>query len=254
MRASRSGLETEDDAVFFSFLIFLEDSECFNDEYMGLAHCIHGPAFDVDKDTKRAKNIGCEFIEVKLTHQKEALSDSSIIATLLHEFAHATTDFILKKGVIDELGKKKSRKFREEHHGIEFYQNYKRILQTAEAMGIFEIPHIPDKFSARNLSRFDNIDISNQSSDIGHVLLASWPALQQKENQSKPCRIAVKFGNKSKLVILEEDLDLQDIVKMLKNKMNLKGKFDLYRGEEIVTTRNIFVGEIEIEMKKAKTK
>ena len=46
------------------------------------------------------------------------------------------------------------------HHPPRFYENFALLLTMAEKLGIFVLPAAPNKFSARNLRRFDSVDPS----------------------------------------------------------------------------------------------
>jgi|JI10StandDraft_1071094.scaffolds.fasta_scaffold460279_1 hypothetical protein len=214
---------------------------------------------------------GCSCIEVRFRNHetKELLSDSSIVATLLHECAHAITDLVLRRGVVEELGKKKSRKFRQQHHGPHFYDSYKRILQFAEKHNIFALQDVPDKFSARNLARFDDMDIANQTvqeqnrtkrncvflkkqqGEIGRVLLDDRCAAKT----CSECRIVLKWENVSKTLVVGklDEISKREFTKMVKNKLNVKGNVELYEGEERLKDLScLSKGAVEIKVKKVK--
>ncbi len=44
------------------------------------------------------------------------------------------------------------------HHSESFYANFACILQAAEKLGVYELPAVRNKFSAKNLRRFDSVD------------------------------------------------------------------------------------------------
>lgn len=109
---------------------------------MGFCNTNSGQWVELTQERKVAKITKVNWISVRLVTEEEPtrnLPTSSIIATLLHELAHAITPTYLVRGVLQEYGKatKSSRKWRYENHGSEFYSNFGRILSIAEKLGIF---------------------------------------------------------------------------------------------------------------------
>jgi hypothetical protein len=46
------------------------------------------------------------------------------------------------------------------HHSPTFYSNFTFLLKMAEQLGVYVLPANPNKYSARNLKRFDNVDLT----------------------------------------------------------------------------------------------
>jgi hypothetical protein len=202
---------------------------------MGLCQCDYGPLeLQRDNTVKLAEVKSVLWIEVRLRHEPDAegrraeVSVASMVATLLHELAHAATPLTLRKGVVRELGKKSSRKFRPEFHGAASYESYRRVLQAAEEKRVFVLPAVPDKFGASSLERFDAIDC-NGGIPLGGALVLP-EELPAEENAATPAavsstvRVVVSYGSACKsLALKREDLTLGRLLKAAKAKLNAKG-------------------------------
>jgi len=81
----------------------------------------------------------------------------ALLPTLLHEFAHCLTPGELHYGH-NEDGKR-SRKWHYIAHCEAFYANFAKILVLADRLDIFKLPNTPNKYSMRNLKRYDSIDV-----------------------------------------------------------------------------------------------
>ena len=148
------------------------------------------------------------------------------MVSFLHEVAHTQVDSIMKKGVIrGESSKgKRSKKYRCEDHGVEFYNAYRTILECAERLKILEFPGGAGKFSVPSLQRFDQLDM--QSVVLSNVKINSRP--QAAAADQTDVRIAVSYMGKTKpLVINKANVNTDDLKKMIKSKMMAKGKFCL---------------------------
>jgi len=83
-----------------------------------------------------------------------------LIPTLLHEFAHVTTE--LGRTLTDQELSCRNRKLkRMEHfsHDDLFYDHFRRILKAAEQLGIYSLPNSPNKYNYPVLRRFDQVDL-----------------------------------------------------------------------------------------------
>ncbi len=214
--------------------------DCDHPGVMGLCQCDYGPLLlQRDNAVKLAEVKKGLWIEVRLRHepdgegQRAAVSVASLVATLLHELAHAATPMTFRKGVVRELGKKSSRKFRPECHGAAFYESYRRVLQVAEEKRIFVLPPVPDKFGAASLARFDAIDCNGGiPPGTALVLPDELPAekgeLTELGNASETVRVVVMYGSSAKsLALKREGLTTAGLLRAAKAKLNAKGKMQL---------------------------
>jgi hypothetical protein len=83
-----------------------------------------------------------------------------LIPTLLHEFAHATTE--LGRTLSAEESTLRNRKLKRLEHSSHddlFYGHFRRILKAAELLGIYSLPNTPNKYNCPSLRRFDQVDL-----------------------------------------------------------------------------------------------
>lgn len=214
--------------------------DCDHPGVMGLCQCEYGSlVLQSDGTVKLAEVKKVLWIEVRLRHEPDAageraaVSVASLTATLLHELAHALTPMTLRKGVVRELGKKSSRKFRPEMHGIAFYDSYRRVLQAAQDKRIFILPPMPDKFGATSLARFDAIDC-NGGVPLGGALVLPDELPAPESNVAEPAaagavvRVVVMYGSGAKsLALPRKGLTVAGLVRTAKDKLNAKGAMEL---------------------------
>ncbi|ETO28464.1 hypothetical protein RFI_08669 [Reticulomyxa filosa] len=168
------------------------------------------------------------------------LDMAEIVAVFLHELAHAITPSVKIK--------EKNGPWVETEHPQCFYENYALILRKSEELDIFCLPKTPDKFSVRNLKRFDNID-TNYMPFPKHCC-PRYRHLNESINEQKNIKInidvCVTYKNQSKLgkVSLngDEEKELDSSHALTKLHQVIKSKFpnitNLKEKKIIETTRN----------------
>ena len=124
-------------------------------------------------------SIGSLSIQLK-SDQGSVLPIEVLLSTFLHELAHTITvperirlASIPKEYVNDFLDIKPEEWVFWSHSPV-FYKNFAILLQKAEQLGIFLIPSVPNKYSVRNLRRFDSVSVSASFSGLnllGHSLM-----------------------------------------------------------------------------------
>ena len=105
------------------------------------------------------------------------------------------------------------------HHSPDFYSNFALILQMAEKLGIYTMTSCANKYSARNLKRFDSIDLisSIQGLNSGHS-----PMFGTKKDTSK-LRIILTNSQKTKQKpVVIEKRSIEEVLKEAKKRLNLR--------------------------------
>ena len=97
------------------------------------------------------------------------------------------------------------------------------------------MPPSPNKFSVRNLERFDAIDALG-GTPMGTVLCGGGDDDEKSEKSEEKIdgklRVWVRFGSTTKSVLVDrEGLDKELLIKTLKKKTNAKGRLQLHRIE-----------------------
>lgn len=127
-------------------IVEVDDSKA---TYMGMCNCDYDAFVKVDDDrVKKAPVKRVCWVQVRLRFNEAFLEMKVVVPTLLHELAHCITPHIVVDGV-------------NEDHGVEFYSNFKRILEVAEDELIYCLPPQRDKYSVRSLQRFDALHSSS---------------------------------------------------------------------------------------------
>lgn len=215
-------------------------AECTTPNYMGFCNAEAGPWVELDATRKTAALLRVNWISVRVRDEDDPLRPlalTSVVATLLHELAHTLTPHALVRGVVPEHGHKRSRKWRFEDHGPQFYANFSRILVAAEAERVFVLRGSANKFSVRSLRRFDAIDCGSAVFDD----MADTPALtgsaacapraqlrvlvqhaSKGRTQEKPVTVALQGG--------EHD-DAGALLEAARRALNAKGKCKLVRAD-----------------------
>lgn len=171
-----------------------------------------------------------------------------LIPTLLHEFAHATTE--LGRTLTEQDLSCRNRKLKQmEHfsHDDLFYAHFRRILKAAEQLGIYALPNTPNKYNLTALRRFDQVDLevcplplcgSSKNYD-GKIAMNDEGALEIVETAAPISSLNLTIINAKgvrKFVHLK-DLDLDSLLKAVAKKFNAKGilKIKTPQGEFIDT-------------------
>jgi len=158
----------------------------------------------------------------------------ALIPTLLHEFAHCLTKgekFLIKDS---KKALRNTKKFNHLSHNEDFYNNFARLLKTADLLGIYSLPPSPlHKFSHQNLRRFDGIDLAVAPlSACGSSKLYSSIAIEQRyladipEAVIKKRKLHVTLCNAQgvrKLITLEER-SLSQLNMLVAQKFRCKAK------------------------------
>ena len=146
-------------------IVEMEWSEAM-DNFLGMCHFTtrFETAADIKKRPMTTQHV--EKISMRvLSRPEEGKEDHHfnllrLIPTLLHEFAHVTTELV--RVLPDQAATARNRKLKKlEHfsHDDEFYGHFRRILKAAEALGIYSLPNTPNKYNCPSLRRFDQVDL-----------------------------------------------------------------------------------------------
>ena len=116
----------------------------------------------------------CPPCDKKLLTPGRILPIEILLCTFIHELTHTVThgerkrrdevsSAVLKLQPEAGRGHKKKKASGKEmvmvHHSQTFYKNFATLLSAAEKLGIYALPSVRNKFTARNLMRFDSIDL-----------------------------------------------------------------------------------------------
>jgi len=158
----------------------------------------------------------------------------ALLPTFLHELAHVSTRTSLKnldgeyptENVISNAPVTKWEKQISCAHTDEFYEHFANILRTAEALGIYSLPPIADKYSRRSLKRFDAIDAVALSIEIGssQLLETKYSHLLGPLNKSLELRLIVRSSSGTTKLIVIKERTLQDLFKAANQKLRIKAK------------------------------
>jgi hypothetical protein len=168
-----------------------------------------------------------------------------LIPTLLHEFAHVTTE--LSRVLPDQAASSRNRKLKKlEHfsHDDEFYGHFRRILKAAEGLGIYSLPNTPNRYNCPALRRFDQVDLEvcplslcgSSKLYSGHINVDSADKLEiipTPANLSLNLTLTNAKGVRKFLQLKEADLDT--LKTLAAKKYGQKGQLKLFtnKGEEI---------------------
>ena len=123
------------------------------------------------------------------------------------------------------------------HHSQTFYKNFATLLSAAEKLGIYALPSVRNKFTARNLMRFDSIDLGMhlKGFHVGYSkrysrrsdLLA--PQTDLHTVKSTPMRVSLtavhKGVRKCKPVLVKPaDMTVPGLLKLARAKLQLSKK------------------------------
>lgn len=117
-----------------------------------------------------ATEFDVQSVHLQLRNETGALLPVELLlATFIHELAHTVTQPEMRRA--REVGSSvlklqpgsegsSAEQFIHVHHTEDFYTNFAELLRTAEQLGIFALPSLPNKFAQKSLMRFDSIDRS----------------------------------------------------------------------------------------------
>ena len=177
-------------------------------------------------------SIGSLSIQLK-SDQGSVLPIEVLLSTFLHELAHTITVperirlASIPKEYVNDFLEIKPEEWVFWSHSPVFYKNFGILLQKAEQLGIFVIPSVPNKYSVRNLRRFDSVSVSASISGLN--LLGNSPMFgkgsQQHQESQLPLRLILTDaqGTKQKPVTLQVR-SKELVMKEAKTRLNLRKK------------------------------
>ena len=179
-----------------------------------------------------AKNYSILSLFVQLRSKNGSILPMELLLpTLLHELAHTVTmPEKWRVGSIpqefrqyEEIDIKKPDEWVILHHSPTFYTNFVILLQMAEKLGIYVLPSIPNKYSARNLKRFDQIQIDSSENGFqnGHSPIFS------VRKKGRPLRLILTDGQRTKKKPITLDIErksVDEILKEAKSRLNMRKK------------------------------
>ena len=177
---------------------------------------------------EQAKSFSIGSLSILLkSDQGLVLPIEVLLPTLLHELAHTITVperrkmASIPKEYANEFPSIKPEEWVFWSHSPVFYKNFAVLLQKAEQLGIYVSPSVPNKYSVRNLRRFDSLNMSASLSglNIGHSPMFS------KHQESQPLRLILTSaqGSKQKPVTLQVRTK-ELVMKEAKTRLNLRKK------------------------------
>lgn len=139
--------------------------------FLGMCH--YSTRFETAADVKRKNfEMSVDRISMRVLCKDAAKDDGKgqqeshyhllrLIPTLLHEFAHATTEIgrCLDMASEDSCRNRKLKRMEHYSHDDLFYDHFRRILKAADALGIYSLPNSSNKYNYPALRRFDQVDL-----------------------------------------------------------------------------------------------
>ena len=182
---------------------------------LGYCHSKHTEWENETPSIQKSRKIETSLIEITLQKKDtlEPLPLLVIIPTFIHELAHSITP--AKR---EETTNGKYRAI--DYHGEEFYKNFAYLLRIAEANDIFTLPSSKNKFSMKNLLRYDSLDIVN--APLGFV--GSSKLYGENKSICRDLRITLvdNGNNKQKPIFIKSTASVLDILKQAKQKFRVK--------------------------------
>ena len=184
-----------------------------------------------NKEIVKSYSVLSLFVQLRSSKNGSILAVELLLATLLHELAHTvTTPEKWRIGSIPQeyrqyegISDKKPEDWVILHHSPTFYTNFAILLQMAEKLGIYVLPSIPNKYSARNLKRFDQIQIDSSENGFqnGHSPIFS------VHKKGQPLRLILTDGQRTKKKPISLDVErksVDQILKEAKSRLNMRKK------------------------------
>ena len=194
----------------------------------------------------------CMPCDKKMQKPGQILPVEILLCTFIHELAHTVTHGERKRrdqvsrdtlklqpeDAVRRGHKKASAKeMLTVHHSQTFYKNFATLLRAAESLRIYALPSVRNKFSPRNLMRFDSIDLGMHMKGfhLGHSPRFSHRpdlrALRANVNNAKPSPIRVslvafcKGVRKQKpVLVMPADMTVSRLLKLARSKLQLSKK------------------------------
>ena len=177
-------------------------------------------------NVEKAKKFFIRNLFVQLLSENGSILPREILLpTFLHELSHTVTT--PQKWQVNSI----PNEIREEgftkssadqwvilHHSPDFYSNFALILQMAEKLGIYTLMSCANKYSARNLKRFDSIDLisSIKGLNLGHS-----PMFGTKDTSKLRIILTNSQKTKQKPVLIEKR-SIEEVLKEAKKRLNLR--------------------------------
>jgi len=188
-------------------------------------------------DVRRAMTFVVRSVSVKLSdEQGQPLPVELLLATFIHELAHAVTRPEMRRvGAVDtailKLQPQVTRLGMQPddmvpvHHSNDFYANFATLLRVAERLGIYSLPVGPNKFAPKSLMRFDSIDPAAMRAGLcvgksDHYATALGAV-------ARPLRVLltdIQRTKKKPLDLDAGDVSLSRVLKEAKQRLNLRKK------------------------------
>ena len=191
----------------------------------------------------------CTPCDKKMQKPGRILPVEILLCTFIHELAHTVTHGERKRR--DEVsrdtlklqpedavrrGHKKAsaKEMLTVHHSQTFYKNFATLLRAAEKLKIYALPAVRNKFSPRNLMRFDSIDLGMHMKGfhVGHSpRFSRCPDLRARRpdvNHDKPSPTRVvlvavcKGVRKCKpVLVMPVDMTVSRLLQLARSKLRL---------------------------------
>lgn len=214
-------------------------------DYCGVCHILYHNWLlsDADHNVKISRNYKVQRIEIRIyDDEKELIPMANIIAVYLHELAHAITIGVCVND---------NNKWIELEHPKQFYANYAKILKIAEKLNIFTLGNVKDKYSMRNLKRFDDIDST-------YMKMPKYCSMKYHHLMTDECkdidfdvtaiRLTLKYEKQQKISIIKKNDNIETLnglikkiyckYPQLKKKKKKKKQKDKDEGKMIIIVHN----------------
>ena len=242
----------DDLPLTFPIVEMAPSSEMSN--FLGMCH--FATRYETAADMKRqnfSQEVECISMRVLCVPTESTKEDEEnhfhllrLIPTLLHEFAHVTTE--LGRSLSEQDLSCRNRKLKQmEHfsHDDFFYSHFRRILKAAEQLGIYSLPNTPNKYNIPALRRFDQVDLEVcplplcGSSKVygGHLEVSTEGSYEIVEIAPvvTSLNLTIINGKGVRKFVQLKDIDFEGLKQAIAKKYSLKSKFKLQtpQGDEI---------------------
>lgn len=218
-----------------------------DNHYLGYANMTRKNWEQIDNNHMVSRTNIIHSVEVCLTdpRSQESYALLRVLPTLLHEFAHCITPLHQTYGESPD-GKQK-RRWHYDAHDDYFYDNFSKILDVAERVGIYKLPSGFSKHNRQSLRRFDAVDVDGKNVFIGQTTL--FKQLTHPPDMAIPQKLTVTNDKgETKLIVLKgEDKErmVEELREACMKKFQVKKKkavlkFFTLSGESLETSEDLY--------------